>query len=58
MFQVGQCINLTGGVARKGQLHVVRRDAIAVVADADQIEAAPGDFQPDVTRVGVQRVLD
>src|SRR6185437_2842305 len=57
-LQVSQRVNLAGGVAGEGQRHIIRRDARAVVADADQVEAAARDLQPNRAGVGVQRVLD
>ncbi len=48
---------LAGGVSREGQLELVRRDARAVVADLDRSQPAAAQFDRDLPRPRVDRVL-
>ena len=57
-FQVVERGDLAGGVARHRQRQLVRGDAAAVVADADQAHAAFLQIDVDAAGAGVERVLD
>ncbi len=56
-FQVVQRGDLAGRVPRDGQRQFLRRDAAAVVADADQAHTTFFQIDVDAVRAGVQRVL-
>ena len=58
MAQVVGGRELAGGVALEGQGRLGRRDAAAVVLDADQPPAALAHLHADVGRARVQAVLD
>ena len=49
---------LARGVALEGERCFSRRDAAAVVLDADQPPAALAHFDPDVGRARVEAILD
>jgi hypothetical protein len=57
-FQIVQRGDLAGGVARHCQRQLVRRDAAAVVADADQADTAFFQVDVDAAGAGIERVLD
>ncbi len=56
-LQVFQLADLAGGVARQGQRQVVGGDAAAIVAHAQQLDAALLDLHVDAPGTGVQAVL-
>ncbi len=56
-FQFVQVVDLAGGVARQGQRQVVRRDAMAVVADTQQLDPALLHLDVDTPSTRVQAVL-
>src|SRR5262249_60986877 len=49
---------LAGGVAREGQQRVLGRHALAIVAPRDAFDPAAAKRHLDVTRPGVERILD
>ena len=56
--QVVVAVELAGRVRRERQRQLVRRDAAAVVDHADQRPPAVFDFDDDLRRPGVDRILD
>src|SRR4029079_1736318 len=56
--QILDAAQLGGRVARQGQARAVRRHAVAVVDDADQLAAAARDLDRDGVGPGVEGVLD
>ena len=58
LLEVLERADLAGGVARDGQRQVVGRDALAVVADADEAHAAVLEIDLDAAGAGVEAVLD
>jgi hypothetical protein len=57
LFQVVQRGNLAGGVAVQRQRQVIRRNAAAVIGDADQLDAALGQVDGDLAGTGIQAVF-
>ncbi len=57
-LQVIERGDLAGGVARHGQRQLVGSHADAIVADADQADAALFQVDVDAPRTGIERVLD
>ena len=57
-LQVVERGDLAGGVARERERQFLGRDAAAVVAHAQQADAAALDVDLDAARAGIQRVLD
>ena len=55
--QILRAAQLAGGVAQEGGGQLLRRDAAAVVRDADIGQAAPLQLRRDGGRAGVQRVF-
>jgi hypothetical protein len=57
-LEVGELAELRGGMSLEGLARVIRAHAVAVVAHADPLLAAPVDLDRDRPRLRVQRVLD
>ncbi|KAG1249243.1 hypothetical protein G6F65_019202 [Rhizopus arrhizus] len=57
-FKIIQVGDLAGGMARDRQWQLLRRDAAAVVADADQAHTAFFKIDVDAAGTGIDRILD
>ena len=58
VFEVVEVADFAGGVGGEGEREVVRMDAAAVIADADEFAAAVFDVDVNVGRAGVNGVFD
>ena len=56
-FQVIEAGDLAGGVPRQRQLQIIRRDAVAVVGQTDQLDTALLQIQANLAAAGIETVF-